>query len=63
MKNTFVLQKLMLPLFILSPANSNRLYWTTVKKVSLVFSHTKTHSDMVLKILEANAYSLFVFPK
>jgi hypothetical protein len=62
MKNTRVLKKLMVSLFNLSPAKSNHLCWTTVKEVSLVFSRTKTQSDMVLDILAANAYSLFVFP-
>ena len=34
-----------------------------MKEIFLFFSRTKTKSDMVLKILEANAHSLFVFPK
>jgi hypothetical protein len=63
MKNTRVLKKLMLLLFTLSPANSNYLCITTVKEIFLVFPRTKTQSDIVLKILEANTYSLFVFPK
>jgi hypothetical protein len=47
----------------LSPANSNYLCLTTVTEVFLVFLRTQTQSDMVPKILDATADSLFVFPK